>query len=928
MNGSMGSMGNAGARVRAAWLRAEGALGHGLVGTAGALLPPDLGPIIADLGSAGEEDAIDAMIADAEERWDRGLPAGLEHYRVTLGELARGVPVSRALLMCEVSRRASEHPDSLREELLTRYPDALREVEVVIGMIALISGAGEGDANERDPGSPLGAGTRLGKYELRERIGAGSFGEVWRAWDTELARHIALKVLHGPVWRTAPGGGPGTGTGGATRIIDEARAAASLQHPHIVSVHDAGVFEENGRCYIDSELVADPAPTPEDPTNVLVGTSLETLVRQGGVLDARSAAALLEPVCRAVAVAHARGVLHRDLKPSNILVSPAGRALVADFGLSVSALPGSNGDSDRGTGTVNIPTASGGRVVGTPAYMSPEQAHGEKCTPASDVYGLGVTLRFLLTGRPPYEPTGHHDAADGRWDVIKQARAGGLRPLTDSRPRTAPTLARIVDRACAGGAEDRYASADAFAADLRAFLSHHGTVADPPGIARAGTLWYRRNMAAATVGLTALCVLVAVTTRFVDRVTAQRDRAVEAEALAAGRLKEAEQARQIADAVNGYVEASVRNALATPSRGPATMNWVLTLIAQRLATETPPDPLVAAGVAHFLGQAYLGLGANDHAQKFAEQGLGVRRAALGELAPDTLRSRVLVARIEYREKGRENYEESLQLLIKDCEASLGERSPEACEAMRWLSRYRVWQGRHDEARDVADEALRRRRAALPAGHAEVAEWLTDAALPRRLSEDYTGALPLLEEAAQVRRERLGLKNYETLGSLSMVGQAYMSLEQWDRAIPPLREAVDGLRAVAGPTNGLTLATVLLLVRALHLGVNGPADALASGTPTMEALRAEGTPGTGPLELAGALGACLLDLGRVAESAELLEWAWAESKVRPGGLSRGARAAVLRVRLHRAAGEHDEANQLQAELDAAFPRNAPESQLPR
>src|SRR5690606_7998964 len=101
-------------------------------------------------------------------------------------------------------------------------------------------------------------------------------------------------------------------------------------------------------------------------------------------------------------------------------------------------------------------------------------------------------------------------------------------------------------------------------------------------------------------------------------------------------------ARQVADSVSRFVESSVQNALATPFRGPPTMNHVMSLIAHRYESETPTDPLVAAGVAHFLGQCYLGMGANNFARKYAEQGLAVRRAMLGDVAPDTLRSRLLI----------------------------------------------------------------------------------------------------------------------------------------------------------------------------------------------------------------------------------------------------------------------------------------------
>ncbi len=898
MNGSIGSLhATAAARVRAAWARAGDT-------------PPDLTALLADIGPAGEDGLIDAAVADAEERWDRRLPAGLEHYTAMLGAAAATPEFRRAILMCEASRRVTEDPTALRAEFLTRFPSAAAEVELVIGMLALISGASEDVALEDEP-APLTPGMTLGKYTLRERLGAGSFGEVWRAWDNELARNVALKILHAH-GRQAPSGSGGE-TAGLSRVIDEARAAASLHHDHIVAVHDVGVFAENGRCYIDSELVADPAPTPEDPAHVEVGRSLEALVSASGPLGPREAVAIIEPVCRAVVTAHARGVLHRDLKPANILVSPSGRALVADFGLSISSLPRSAGESAHGTGTVNIATASGGRVVGTPAYMSPEQARGERFTPASDVYGIGATLRFALTGKPPYEPSGVHDA-DGRWDVIKQVRLGALSRLEAARPDLPRTLTRIVDHACAASPADRYASADALAADLHAWRTNHATVADPPGPLRAGVLWYRRNTAAATVGLVATLLLGLGVARYVERVTAERDRAVEAETLAERRLEEAERTLQVADAVNRFVEHSIVGALSTPLRSSMSFSYILAAIANRLETETPSDPLVAAGVAHFLGQGYLGHGANDHAQRYATQASRVRSALLGELAPESIRSRLLVLRVAFREPDRARYEQDLTKLIADSEQVLGRDHAETCEGLRLLSRLRVSQHRFADAAAIADDALARTRSALPAGHADIAEALIDAAHPRRLADDYDGAAALVAEAVSIQRHALGTRRYETLAAISLLGQLRMAQGNIADAVSLLREAAEGLVDRAGPTHGLTLSTVNLLARTLRQSGDFSA-AIDTASPIVAATRAEKTPGTGPVDVACELGHALLDAGRTEDATEVLEWTWNDGKDRPATRGRAARAAILLAKAYRAAGNLHKARQIEAESES-------------
>ncbi len=199
-------------------------------------------------------------------------------------------------------------------------------------------------------------GATFGKFTLDERLGSGGGGEVWKARDTELGRWVALKLLKGD---------------DIERFLREARTVAGLQHPGIVPIYEIG--EVDGRHYISTELVA------------------------GGTLSRRSftvreAAAVIRDAARIVQSANDQGIIHRDLKPDNLMIDGAGRVRVMDFGLARSV---------QGGGTL---TASG-MMVGTPAYMSPEQARGEIRTidARTDVYGLGATLYHLLTGRAPFQ---------------------------------------------------------------------------------------------------------------------------------------------------------------------------------------------------------------------------------------------------------------------------------------------------------------------------------------------------------------------------------------------------------------------------------------------------------------------------------------------------------------------------------------------
>jgi serine/threonine-protein kinase len=282
------------------------------------------------------------------------------------------------------------------------------------------------------PPAPSGTLPRsFGDYELLEELGRGGMGVVYRAWHRHLQRTVALKmVLHGELATPAD----------LARFEAEARAAAHLEHPHIVPVYGAG--ECDGQAYFSMRLVE--------------GQTLAALLARGP-LRPQDAARLLATVCRAVQYAHDHGILHRDLKPSNVLLDSVGQPFVTDFGLAKRA-PGTAGT------TAGAPTASG-TILGTPAYMAPEQVSGRRGvpSPASDVYSLGVILYEMLTGRPPFQAA---SPVDTLLLVLDQdpVRPRLLNPKVDSD-------LELICLKCLQKAPDlRYPSAAALADDLEAFL--------------------------------------------------------------------------------------------------------------------------------------------------------------------------------------------------------------------------------------------------------------------------------------------------------------------------------------------------------------------------------------------------------------------------------------------------------------------------
>jgi serine/threonine protein kinase len=203
------------------------------------------------------------------------------------------------------------------------------------------------------------------RYELQQVIATGGMGQVWRARDTLFDRPVAIKLL-----RSEFADDPGF----AARFRAEATHAANLHHPNIAAVHDYGedVLETTGEhvAYLVMELVD--------------GKPLNARIAEQGPLGTEAAVSVLRQTAAALAEAHRAGVVHRDVKPGNILLTPDGSVKLTDFGISQSAQ--------------SVPLTRTGQVIGTPQYMSPEQAQGEPAVPASDVYALGLVGYEALTG--------------------------------------------------------------------------------------------------------------------------------------------------------------------------------------------------------------------------------------------------------------------------------------------------------------------------------------------------------------------------------------------------------------------------------------------------------------------------------------------------------------------------------------------------
>lgn len=269
-------------------------------------------------------------------------------------------------------------------------------------------------------------GVKLDKYHCVEFVGHGGMAEVYRAIDTELDRVVAVKVLH-PFLVTEDGF--------IERFKREARLLASLKHPNIVQIYDSGLQDFNS--YVVMEFV--PGPTLKDRLRELKMRNEHMPIAE----IRRIFAALIE----ALRVAHRAGVVHRDLKPNNVILTDDGRVVLADFGLA--KIVGST-----------VHTASMA-MIGTPAYMAPEQAQSSMVDPRSDIYALGVILFELLTGQLPFD-------AETPFAMIAKHRQEALPRLSKFRRDLPPGLDRIVQTATAKDPADRFRDIDQFANALNA----------------------------------------------------------------------------------------------------------------------------------------------------------------------------------------------------------------------------------------------------------------------------------------------------------------------------------------------------------------------------------------------------------------------------------------------------------------------------
>lgn len=604
----------------------------------------------------------------------------------------------------------------------------------------------------------------VGPYQIIETLGVGGMGTVYLAQHRELGRIVALKVipLHG-------------GGGRELRFQREAQTVASLRHPHIVTVHDAGHDPRHFYFAMDYHE----------------GGDLAGRLRRAP-LAPREAAALLEKIARAVAYSHAQGVLHRDLKPSNILLE-GDEPRVADFGLATPLETG--GDLTQHTS-----------VLGTPHYLAPEALlKGSAAqSPASDVYSLGVILYELLCARLPFTAS---------TPVELQQLIATTEPLSPRllAPKVPHDLETICLKSLATEPARRYATAAEFAEDLRRFLAGETILARPAAPAERLGRWARRRPSLAALWVL-LAVIAAGSTAAAWRIDRER-RAAESEAAKSRALAAFLQSDLLAQA--------------SPHHQPDRDLKVRTLLdraAARIAGRFADDPLTEASVRATLATTYFALGENGAAEIQLRRVVAIRRGRLGAEHRDTLNStQELAASLNRQGKNAE-----AAPLGRDTVATLtrlfGPEDFTTIHATNTLVDIEVSLGRFAEAEALARRAYESARTRHGPDHPETLTTVNNYASTLWAQNKFTAAEPLYLASVEAHTRILGAEHPETLAVKNNLATLYGGQGRYADAERINREVLTLRRRVLGPDHPETLRSLSNLAFAIN-NVGRPAEAL-------------------------------------------------------------------------------------------------------
>ena len=723
------------------------------------------------------------------------------------------------------------------------------------------------------------SGDKIGPYKLLQLIGQGGCGLVYMAeQEVPVRRRVALKIIKlGMDTREV-----------VARFEAERQALARMEHPNIARVLDAGATE-TGRPFFVMELVR--------------GIRITDYCKQNS-LPTRERIDLFIQVCLAIQHAHQKGVIHRDIKPSNVLVTVqdgVGIPKVIDFGIAKAA---------QGRLTNETVFTAYDQFIGTPAYMSPEQAEmsGLDIDTRSDLYSLGVLLYELLTGRPPFESD--ELMAGGIGEVRHRIREKeATRPSTLLSTMMAADLAKvakerrtepfklinlirgdlewIVMKCLEKDRARRYETANGLASDLRRYLRNEPVVARPPSQLYLFQKFIRRHrvlFASISAVAAALCLGLGVSTWLLIRETAARRRAVTAEIAQEQSRREAENSRRQAEMneARAQTEANTRKHVAeflqemlrgidpavALGRDTSVLGEILDSTVKRVATDLQKEPEVAAELLTTIGVVYLELARNSQAETVLRRALDLRTRLWGEDNLAVAESEHdLAAALAHQGKLSEAEKlerDALRLRTK----LLGVQNLEIADCLRRLGNILAEGQKLGEASQCFNRALLIRRIQRGDEHLDVAESLTDVANVLSAQGKWDQAESNFRQALDLDRKLLGNQNLTVANVLNNLAQLQMSHDQLDEAEATIRETLRIRNAICGEAHPLVADTrTTLAMIQFYNGDWAEAEAQARLALAVQSEHKDVIPGLSrPLNLLIDL---LLPQGRVAELDSML-----------------------------------------------------------
>jgi hypothetical protein len=671
----------------------------------------------------------------------------------------------------------------------------------------------------------------IGQHRILRLMGEGGMGAVYEAEQEKPRRTVALKVIKPDL------AGPEL----LRRFELESQVLGRLQHPGIAQIYEAGTADTGF------------GPQPWFAMELIRGESLLEYA-EAHQLNTRQRLELMAKVCEAVHHAHQRGIIHRDLKPGNILVDESGQPKVLDFG--VAHVTDSDALATRQTDV--------GRLVGTLAYMSPEQVLADplELDTRSDVYALGMILYELLAGRLPYTVSRHLPEA------VHTIREEDPARLSSINRNYRGDIETIVAKALEKDKARRYASAAGLAGDIWRYLTDEPIVARPQSVSYQLQKFARRHTGLVAGVAAVFVVLIAgiiastgeatrarraeqVARSAAQAAVRERDRAAVAEQSAArerDRALSAEQAatternrafaaeshavqernravaeKQRADtesasakAVNDFLqndllaEASA-NTQARPNTKPdpdLKVRTALDRAAARITSKFETQPMVEASIRQTIGNTYMDLGLYSEARQQMEPALELRRRVLGETHRDTLYTMNNLAQL-YRLQGKYAQAEPLfDTVLEVRRRVLGEEHRDTLEAMNNLAALYRLQAKYAQAEPLYTKVLEVRRRVLGEEHPSTLTTMNNLAL---LLETYQGkyaqAEPLYTKALEVQRRVLGEEHPDTLISMNNLATLYMFQGRYAQAEPLFIKVLEVRRRVLGEEHPSTLISM-------------------------------------------------------------------------------------------------------------------------